>query len=60
MKKFLAILVVVGFIVSITPSCNQIRSACGMTKKTYKKKGKAIRKMGGGNMMNTPVPTPTP
>ncbi|MBL4654740.1 MAG: hypothetical protein JKY33_02840 [Bacteroidia bacterium] len=60
MKKFLAILVVVGFIVSITPSCQQIKSACGMNKRTSKKKGKAVRRMGGGNMINTPVPTPMP
>jgi len=60
MKKFLAILVVVGFIASIAPSCQPIRSACGMTKKSYKKKGKKMRKMGAGNMMNTPIPTPLP
>ncbi|MBL4654640.1 MAG: hypothetical protein JKY33_02295 [Bacteroidia bacterium] len=59
MKKFLAILVVVGFIATIAPSCQHVKSACGMNKKSHKKIGKSVKGM-GGSMTRTPIPTPSP
>ena len=60
MKKIGIILATIFAVGVLLSSCQQVRSACGMTKKSYKKKGKTVRKMGGGNMINFPVPTPMP
>lgn len=60
MKKTGLILTIIFAAGVLLSSCQQVRSACGMSKKSYKKKGKSVRKMGGGNMINFPAPTPTP